>query len=352
MKRKIVALCLAMSMVLSGVVIQPSTVQAANEIYWGGNKYEIKNYWSETTKKVPVKEGYVFGGWFTKDDEGNYVAIKESTLSNEVVKTIEAYAKFVPDAVLSVKTQISEIYEQDGKERRSIRLLSTVDGADYQEVGFQYTLGSGTEQKMPMSKVYTAIQKSEADTDLIYPNTFLNISKYFIAMDINKISETNWSNIVYARPYWVTLDGTEVKGLARNNRVEDNDSQGEDYVSVPINLLTDGCKKASIAAGTFVFDYGSYGLNVAKDSSGNYLIDTGNVFEEMSYTVNEMSKTITFVGNGTVVNEKIIGDGLFANVRFVEDTAVDALQDNLAYKKIQFCNWNENTLAKDAIVVR
>jgi len=352
MKRKIVAACLAVSMILSGVVIMPKKVKAADTINWDGTTYQMKDYWSEDNKKVPVKEGYIFGGWHTKVDEDKYVALKESELSDEAVLEIEAYAKFVPDTVLSVKTQVSETYEQDGKTRRAVRLLSTVDGSDYQKVGFKYMLGSGKEQNMEMKKVYTAIQKSKSDTNLIYPNVFSGVSQYFIAMDVNKISETNWSNAIYARPYWVTMDGTEVNGLARNNRVEDNDATGTDYTSVPINLLTDGKKMPSIAAGTFVFDYSSYGLDIATDDSGNHLIDTGKVFEEMSYTVNELSKTITFVGNGGTANERIIGDGLFANIRFTNDNTVTALEKNITYKNISFCNWNENVLKKDAVVVR
>ena len=352
MKRKIVAACLAVSMILSGVVIMPKKVKAADTINWDGTTYQMKDYWSEDNKKVPVKEGYIFGGWHTKVDEDKYVALKESELSDEAVLEIEAYAKFVPDTVLSVKTQVSETYEQDGKTRRAVRLLSTVDGSDYQKVGFKYMLGSGKEQNMEMKKVYTAIQKSKSDTNLIYPNVFSGVSQYFIAMDVNKISEINWSNAIYARPYWVTMDGTEVNGLARNNRVEDNDSSDEDYTSISINLLTDGCKKASIAAGTLVFDYSDFGLELAKDTNGKFLIDNGRVFDEMSYSVNETTRTITFVSNGSTVNEKIIGDGLFANIRFVDHSNVTTQRENIVYENVEFCNWNENVLAKKSIIVR
>lgn len=351
MKKSLIAICMALSMVMSSIMVVSDEVQAAEAIDWDNTHYEMKDYWSEANKKAPVKEGYVFGGWYT-DQDGVKVALHEASLSDEMVAEIDAYAKFVPDSVLCIKTQVSNTYEQDSKTRRSIRLLSTVDDTKYQEVGFMYALGEGAESKMPMEKVYTAVKKSKTDTNTIEPDIFSTVSQYFLAMDINKISEANWSNIAYARPYWITLDGTEVKGLARNNRVEDNDATGTDYTSVSINLLTDGKKMPSIAAGTFVFDYSSYGLDIAKDDSGNYLIDTGRVFEEMSYTVNELTKTITFVGNGATAHEKIIGDGMFANIRFTNDNTVTALEENITYKNISFCNWNENVLKKDAVVVR
>lgn len=351
MKKSLIAICIVLSMVVSCIMIPPNEVKAAETIDWDNTHYEMKDYWSEASKKAPVKKGYVFGGWYTEQD-GEKIALKEADLDNETVAELDAYAKFVPDSVLCIKTQVSNTYEQDSKTRRSIRLLSTVDDTKYQEVGFLYALGESAETKMPMEKVYTAVKKSKTDTTTIEPEIFSTVSQYFMAMDINKISETNWSNIAYARPYWITLDGTEVKGLARNNRVEDNDATGTDYTSVPINLLTDGKKMPSIAAGTFVFDYGNYGLEIATDDSGNYLIDTGRIFEEMSYTVNELTKTITFVGNGETVDKKIIGDGLFANIRFENDSTVTPVRENIAYNNISFCNWNENILKKDVIIVR
>ena len=351
MKKSLLAIYMALIMVMSGIVVVSDEVQAAEAIDWDNTHYEMKDYWSEANKTAPVKKGYVFGGWYIEQN-GEKVALKELELDDEAVAELDAYAKFVPDSVLCIKTQVSNTYEQNNKTRRSIRLLSTVDDTKYQEVGFLYALGESAESKMPMEKVYTAVKKSKTDTNTIEPDIFSTVSQYFMAMDINKISETNWSNIAYARPYWITLDGTEVKGLARNNRVEDNDATGIDYTSVPINLLTDGKKMPSIAAGTFVFDYSSYGLDIATDGSGNYLIDTGRVFEEMSYTVNKLTKTITFVGNGGTADERIIGDGLFANIRFTNDNTVTALEENITYKNISFCNWNENLLKKDAVVVR
>ena len=93
-------------------------------------------------------------------------------------------------------------------------------------------------------------------------------------------------------------------------------------------------------------------LELAKDTNGKFLIDNGRVFDEMSYSVNETTRTITFVSNGSTVNEKIIGDGLFANIRFVDHSNVTTQRENIVYENVEFCNWNENVLAKKSIIVR
>ena len=68
MKKSLIAICMALSMVMSGIMVVSDEVQAAEAIDWDNTHYEMKNYWSEANKKAPVKEGYVFGGWYTDQD--------------------------------------------------------------------------------------------------------------------------------------------------------------------------------------------------------------------------------------------------------------------------------------------
>ena len=307
--------------------------------------YVIGDYWSAKTKKVPTKDGYVFGGWYKKD--GNkFVALNESELSDEVVKNMkaqDAYPKFVPVEVLSVKTQLGKLDSET-----SLRLLSTVDSKDYQKVGFVYQLGSRTAAEKEMSRVYSAIKLSKSSDEVVYPyEEFDNASKYFIALDVNNISSKSFASIVYARPYWVTMDGTKVMGLARNNRVEDKENN---YLSVPVNLLTDGKKPAELAVGKIEITYNTDNYDVVV--TGNNKVDFGKVLPEMACSVNEKMGTIKIVGNAVTANENVAAEGIFANIRFVKSS--NATSDDLDFtiKTKSFCNWDEKMLDTKNIFIR
>ncbi len=316
---------------------------APRDLYDESGAYTICDYWSESTKKTPTKKGYVFGGWYKKDGN-NFTPIKESELSNDIVKnmtTADAYPKFVPVEVLSVKTQLG----QSDKET-SLRLLSTIDSNNYQKVGFEYQLGSRAVADKEMNKVYTAIKPSKTIDTLLYPqNEFSSASRYFIALDVNNISNKSFASIIYARPYWITMDGTKVMGLARNNRVEDKTNN---YLSVPINLLTDGKASAALAVGKIEITYNTDNYDVV----GNNKLDSGKVLPEMSYSVNERTGTIKIVGNAIVANENVLADGIFANIRFVKVS--DAKSDDLDFsiETTKFCNWEEQYLGTNNIFVQ
>jgi hypothetical protein len=142
------------------------------------------------------------------------------------------------------------------------------------------------------------------------------------------------------------MDGTKVMGLAKNVRVEDKYTDYR-YLSVPINLLTDGANPVEVAAGKVSMTYDATKFTVAKNGD-DYRIDTGRLLKEMGYKVEEDDGvgTITFIGNGTEKYEKIIADGLYANVRFqrLDINANTNEKDlNLTKKSEEFCDWTEAT---------
>ena len=48
----------------------PQDAKAADgELIDQSGTYAIADYWSETTKKAPTKDGYVFGGWYAKEGD-------------------------------------------------------------------------------------------------------------------------------------------------------------------------------------------------------------------------------------------------------------------------------------------
>ena len=343
--KKILSACLVAALVVSGVFMTPKNANAAggDELIDKSGSYVIGDYWSEATKKAPIKDGHVFGGWYAKEGD-SFVAIQESELNDATVKAMtaeDAYPKFVPDEVLSVKTQMGI-----KGNKTSLRLLSSVDSTEYQYVGFMYQLGSGNLGNKRMDKVYSKIQPSQVSEDVVYPSdTFAEESRYFVAVNITNIASKNFETTIYARPYWITMDGTKVMGLARNNRVED---KVNDYVSMPINLLTDGKTPAEVAAGQIVITYNTanYDVVVSEDTK----IDFGRLFDEMEVGINEEKGTINIVGNISTVNENVTADGIFANIRFVkaDDATSDAL--DFAVTTASFCDWNENMIDTNLFV--
>ena len=336
--KKILAGCLSIVLVLGMLILSSDDVYAMtqNEINYD-EQYNISEYWKE--KKAPVKDGYVFAGWYRVISDGNYQAITESELQGADLNQVQAVAKFVPTYVLSIKTQVST-YEKNGKTVSALRVLSSVDSIKYQEVGFDVQLGKKAHNYIICPSVYSAVNKGPSSNETIYPEqTFGALSDYFMAVDINDISAVNDASIVYARPYWITMDGTKVQGLARNNRVEDHDAD-KDYISKSINLLN---VNTEVAVGKIQVTYNAEDYQMVANSNGEK-IDAGRIFPKLMYTVDENSGTITFVGRGTTLNEIIKADGIFANMRFAKkaDAPENAdLQWNIDTSTTQFCDWNE-----------
>ena len=351
---KMITACLTLAMFFGAVVVMPKEAKAAEEpttIYYDNGatkKYKISDYWEN--RKVPVKPGYVFGGWYVEQN-GKHTPLQEEVLRNATISDYNstAYAKFVPANVLSIKTQGAL-----GDSTSSLRILSSVDGTNYQEVGFEYKLGILAEGKTEkITKVYKAIKphKNAKEAEYIYPGTTFveGVSEYFIAADVSDIKSTSYAKIIYARPYWITMDGTTVMGLARNNRIVDKQNQNQ-YTSVGINLLTDGKAVAQVAAGKIQVTYNTDDYDVV-DAKADTTYDSTNggkyMFPEMEYHVDEAAGTITFVGNAENVDEHLTADGLFANVRFVKTTTEEtALNFAVKTDMTEFCNWEEDTVTE------
>lgn len=339
--KKIVAGCLTVAMILTGIVVTPKKVEAATDVYFASNtEYKMSDYWNGTDNKAPVKEGYVFGGWYK--DQATPLKAADLTQADDT-----AIAKFVPAGVLSIKTSKGTSIV-DGKTITSLRILSTVDSKNYQAVGFYYKLATQDEGKTAdITKVYSKIRQSKDSEQFYEPDIFVSgVSNYFIAADVSSISDTSFSKIVYARPYWITMDGTKVMGLARNSRVEDKDAD-KDYTNVGINLLpqlTQEKQLAAVAAGKLQVKYNTANYDVYsvdkvahKSEGGTYL------FSEMECLINEEAGTITFVGNADDVTKNLTADGLLANVRFKNVSGnKDAALDFVINKEVtDFCNWEE-----------
>ncbi len=354
--KKVVAGCLAAAVIVAGIVVVPKTAKAEGDIVKDGITYspmDMATYWNSTPKTAPVMKDHVFAGWYKEGANDEFTAIKEA---EGIPENTTTYAKFVPAYVLSVKTQVEKKAEITSTEAATksedfstfMRVLSSVDSGDYQDVGFEILLGDKETvlEVAPITKVYAGLKLSATDENAIKPDSiFGSAAKYFTALDMKNISIKSFGSKIYIRPYWTTLDGTKVEGLAKNVRVEDKYTDYR-YISVPVNLLTDGANPTEVAAGMVEVSYDPTMFDVATDTNGNKKIDTGKLLTDMDYVVDSVNGKITFVGSATNVNDDVKADGLYANIRFIRKSDYSsATESDLALTKTvkEFCDWEEKS---------
>lgn len=340
LSKKLMASLLLMTVVLSGIAITPSVVRAeenvgeivetVDEAIYSSNYFSIKDYYS--TKTAPVKENYVFGGWYQKVGEG-FQALSETEASELADGTNEtnAYAKFVPAYVLSVKAQNAEGTKADMTEKTSVRIITSVDSKKYQKVGFEIYLGNGTKlltqgdgSALETSRVYKGI-KIGTDKTKTATQIFGAASKHVAVWELTNIIPKNHSKIICVRPYWITMDGTTVKGLGKYVHIEDD---YKNYISVPVNLLTG----ETVAAGMMSITY-NQALTFVDFEEGRLLPD-------MAHKHDTNNKTIKMVGNAKNVSDLVTADGIYANIRFAKPNATTVFDVTVQ----EFCNWAEESV--------
>lgn len=301
--------------VLSGVVVSPNEANEAEAVALSGEDKvyydaktgaEFKDLYVTQGKKAPVKEGYLFGGWYL--DEGTTEITTKTDISS-IADDTKVYAKFVPAYVLSIKSQnyanttASASGTPSADNTTTTRVVSTVDESlKYSEVGFEVLVNGKTIQKNS-KKVweYLAVGNEECGATKVFGSA----SKYFFVLNINNIPETKWADKIYARPYWITEDGTKVEGLGKYVYVEDGLKR---YISVPVNLNN---VTAGIGAGVLEVDYDETKLKYVGCVAGR-------VFEEMKAAdkvAADGNKYVRCVGNVEKLTN-VTEDDMYITLRF------------------------------------
>ncbi len=309
--KKVMACAAAAIAMLSGVVAMPAQTEAAGtkveiptQIVYEKNDYTTYN--ESWGKKAPIKEGYLFGGWY-EDAEGT-TPVRNM---EQVTEGTAAYAKFVPANLLSVKAQnASTTSRTDANDKTAVRMVSSVDSREYENVGFEIIdMESGkTLTNAPIQKVYEKLQvgKENATTEYTSKQIFGEVpnakEQNFIVLKVNNIPEAKWNSDIYVRPYWTTYDGVKVNGLGKYVYVNDG---LDGFISVPVNLHTG----AQVAAGM---------VSVTVPAGEGYTLEyqecrPGRVFSEMTAAIN--GNTIKCAGN-TEQGVDAPADDLYAVFRF------------------------------------
>ena len=316
----------------------------------------FKTTWDDDRTKaaVPSEDGYVFGGWCTKDgDTDSYTMLDQESAAAaaEADATTEVYAKFVPAYVMNVKAQVDSGTGTKGGTREtkgSIRLVSTVDSKDYQKVGFQVILktdtgtaevktGENKDQPLETTKVYNKLLVS-GETDVAKAkeakDCFGSVAQFFSVWKLEGISASSDAKIMEVTPYWYTPDGTKVLGNTKYVHMEDG-YESNMYVSIPVLLHEDTAGAAGIFTVTYPEGLTLIGVNP---------IENGNIFSGgMEYYNDETNHTIKIVANAETVNENKALDGLCVNLRFkAAATVTERL--NFYIENEDFCDWAEGKL--------
>lgn len=170
--------------------------------------------WDETGRyRAPSAAGYVFAGWY--QDAGGKQAVAGTTEGGS------AYAKLVPEQVLSVKAQLAAGTALTTA-KTSLRFITTVDSLRYQEIGFDITVAGKRTVNCPGTKVYQTIVANSSLGRVSYtPQVFHPASTHFYAFTVSNIPTAAYSTDIRVSPYWITQDGTKAAGVVRTVRVED-----------------------------------------------------------------------------------------------------------------------------------
>lgn len=341
--KKLLAVCLAAGMAAAGSMAVPEKAEAAvaedKVIY--DNSYAIEDYWKKDSKTAPVKAGYVFGGWYSGEQEGDYLTAEmiDTNTDGNIDFTGTVYAKFVPAQVLSVKAQNMAGTEVDTPST-SVRVISSMDSANYQRAGFDIWLANrkqlfkdqDTKAPLETEKIYKGLMvgTKPVDAEVI----FGGVSKFVSVWQLTNIDKSNYDKIIYVRPYWITMDGTKVEGLAKYVHIED---EYKKYISVPVNLLD----KEAVAAGAVNMTY----ENNSNEALELVEFEPGRVLPEMDYSYDGAGRTIKMVGNAATVDQYESAESLYANVRFKKPVAGTSFHMEL----VQFRDWEEKVVTLEKV---
>lgn len=326
--KKLIVGTFAFAIILAGMnllSVQGSKVQAAGtetSVKYYVQEYtgeQVNSYKSTDVAPVPTPEqgqekynDWLFAGWFT-----------DKTCSKALEGAIDTdatyYAKYVPAEVLSVKVQVTKDTDEKSP-NADMRLVSTVDSLQYENVGFEvYYNGSTKAVKVNATTVYRRIEAGKGGVDYGFsPNIFDTQSKYFITVTLKNVVNKNFANGFYIRPYWETLDGTTVYGVSRYARVEDSYLN---IVNVPVRLVSDSATATTgtvnVAYDTEKFTYlDAYASTLANGTTTSTPgLVNGSIFGEVKKEDESTLGTVTITGPTDATDAKKI-NGEIAHLRF------------------------------------
>lgn len=196
--------------VSKGIAFTNGPVLAAEAYVQPQNYMDIAPYRSAEGYTAPTMEGLLFGGWYA--DEALTQPLAEDVTSGW------AYAKFVDEATLTVKFQLTADTTA-ASEKTDLRLLTAVDDLSYQDVSFRVELGE-TEQTLHCEWVYQSVRAGDmviSDASSLFGPD----AAYFVTYTILDTPQSVFDMTFTVTTGWTTLDGTPVQGAVRSFQISD-----------------------------------------------------------------------------------------------------------------------------------
>lgn len=200
----------------------------------------------------------------------------------------------------------------------------------YREVGFKIRYNQGNkEYTHATKKVYQRITAlDENDIPFQYrPGIFDNASEYFMAYTITGIGAELFDNYEFAvTPYWVTLDGTTVKGKARERLlVSDELARREDGRDFTVAKSTYTYQAEKSSDNTVSYQYFA-GASDTVYAEGTYTKADANTQFGISIRNGGEVRQILFTQDGVaVVNQTIGTTGLVGEFKSVDADVINTM---------------------------
>ncbi len=328
---KAVILILAMVMAVSVTWMfdgEGSVAYAANSADYFTEPQPGLTITENMTAPIPTTEGkesYIFAGYYK--EETCETPVKSDT--NAVV-----YKKFVPAEIMNVKAQVTKGTKGDTA-KTDMRLVTTVDGLNYKEVGFDiYYDGASNPINVKTTKVYKKIFAAKDGNEFGYsPNAFDLDSEYFTTVNLLNIANKNFDKTFFIKPYWKTLDGTKVYGISRMARVSDSYNE---IANVPVRIYADNVGEGNtitITYDTANFEY--QGFEAGNVDTGATAVDNGDgtitcTAAQAFSNINDMLVNLRFKINDTALSNEtfvMVGDGACSHVYKSFDTVYRGTHD-------------------------
>lgn len=369
MKRKTVkqfiAGLLSLSLVVAGSVTISTDTKAAGTSVVQYQKVEAATFKTcidshtaptcDMTQLASETSGYLFGGWYKYVDDSTWGEVIKT--SSDIGSDAYVYAKFVPARLAGISCQVGVDAEE--KNTTTLRAVSAVDSTNYKAVGFnvygRQTVGNqtydwpmyeyNTDSTVQNTKVYSGLQTYKYNNekteiikgDVKQPEDIFGQDAEgfkFTVMNLSQIESSYWDITIVVRPYWITMDGTYVEGIAEFNRVNDspNITSTPNIVNVSVNLKD----VSDIAAGK---------VNISYPKQFTFVeAECGRVFGEMEINPDTTNRVVKCVGNITELANVEKPEDVYVNLRFEVNTSVTAGQSKFVatIPENGFCDIDEN----------
>ena len=266
---------------------------------------DISQFRGENPIAPPADTGYIFAGWYREYNETTKKFSNPLSKSDTAPEN-GAYAKFVPDYILSTKAQVSvNVINDDitGDTPAAIRLVTSIDSLDYDSVGFVITRADKPEYKHDksantVSKTMYYVGKADGDKMSVTPaSVFGPSAEYFRAFTFTNMPESAVDTEITAMPYYITLDGTRVEGTQGVKTL----NKGRSWIFVNAEANADGKQY-----GTKEHPY----TNIAAAAQSVLDEQEGKVFLQSDISLTE---TVA-IGSDIAKNVTILDDGIAARV--------------------------------------